>query len=275
MAHPGLNAQEDGHSSDNSDIPPPDGGYDLEIFVDRDRIIEYICQICHNVSRDCVEVSCGNGHIFCFECIKYHFEINGHSCPADRTQDINITQNDFVKRKILASNVKCKYNKFNCEWIGVLKNFDQHCINCNYKPIACKYCKMDISLTAINEHYLQCNEYLVKCSWCNNMYRRKILNNHITNCYCKPINCPNNGCSKQIESNKLQEHLENECLERIIICPSFQKFGCQQKIKYKDAEKHNNEQQLHHLQLQMQWVLMENNNKSQQISQLKSHVLQV
>eukprot|EP01083_Nonionella_stella_P023591 65270_1 len=100
-------------SADYGDISrPPTGGYDLEIFVEKDKIEQYICQICQHISRDCVEVSCGNGHIYCNSCIRYNFKINGHSCPADRAKNITITANDFVRRKILASNVKCKHHKF-------------------------------------------------------------------------------------------------------------------------------------------------------------------
>ena len=98
---------DDDHKS-TSPPSPPAGGYALELFVNT-KMVEYICQICHDVARDCVEVSCGNGHIFCNDCIRYHFEINDHSCPADRAKNISITHNGFVRRKILAADVRCKY----------------------------------------------------------------------------------------------------------------------------------------------------------------------
>eukprot|EP01084_Bolivina_argentea_P146233 256123_1 len=261
-------------SADYGDISrPPTGGYDLEIFVEKDKIEQYICQICQHISRDCVEVSCGNGHIYCNSCIRYNFKINGHSCPADRAKNITITANDFVRRKILASNVKCKHHKFHCEWVGALRQFDHHVMHCKYKPIKCKYCKNSISSQMVSEHYAECDEYLVRCSWCNNMYRRKILNEHIDTCYMKPITCPN-GCNQRIVRNKLNKHIAEQCNERMIHC-SFHKFGCNDKIKHKDMHQHNTNMQLQHLQYQMTWILLENDNKTKQIAQLKCHISQL
>lgn len=118
-----------------NNVTTPLGGYDLAIFVNKEKISEYVCQICHYISRNCVEVSCGNGHIFCHECISYHFRVNNNSCPVDRKANIAITPNDFVRRQILASAVNCKYDEHGCQWTDTLRSFDEHIAHCEYSPI--------------------------------------------------------------------------------------------------------------------------------------------
>ena len=145
--------------NDNAVALQPRGGYDIDLFINRDKIDDYICPICTMVARNCVEVSCGNGHIFCKECIEYHFNVTGHTCPCDRVPNITKVNNDFVRRKILNSRVKCENatdddsdndnnnnnNNDNndqkidgCRWVGPLSQYDNHLRNCEYKMVLVK-----------------------------------------------------------------------------------------------------------------------------------------
>lgn len=272
---------------------PPTGGYDPDLFVDKDKIGEYICQICHEIARDCVEVSCGNGHIFCNDCIRYHFEINGRSCPADRSRNIKLAPNDFVRRKILSSDVHCKYNKFGCQWIGALRQWRHHWESCTYapikverffvslysiashvlSPIQCQYCQMEVSSKLLDEHMEHCEEFLVACPWCNTMFCRKLLSEHMTSCYCKPKRCPN-GCSIELPGNTLKDHLDHHCPERLVDCP-MNRYGCSVQLKWKEISQHLESQKLEHLESQMEWVIQQNVQKTQQITALQSRVVQV
>merc|ERR1719242_705908 len=262
-----------GEEQPESAPAPPTGGHDPELFVDKDKIGEYICQICHEIARDCVEVSCGNGHIFCNDCIRYHFQINGRTCPADLARNIKLAPNDFVRRKILSSDVRCKRHPFGCDWVGALRQLESHVESCSFEPIRCKYCKMEVSSKLMDQHLEQCDEYLVRCSWCNNMYRRKILNEHTMSCYCKPTQCPN-GCNAEIPSNTMKNHLDNDCPERMVECP-MQCYGCNVKIKWKEISGHLESQKINHLELQMTWMLQQNAQKTEQISILQSRVVQL
>ena len=95
----------------------------------------------------------------------------------------------------------------------------------------------------------------------------------MSSCYCKPVSCPN-GCNVEVIGNKLQQHLEKECIERIVNCP-MHKYGCQAQIKYKDLNAHNSQNQLEHIQHQINWMMLENECKNQKISELECQISQL
>ena len=56
------------------------------------------------------------------------------------------TSNKMIYRILLKSKIKCPYN---CEWKGILKDYDEHIKICDLKIHECKYNKIGCKFTGI------------------------------------------------------------------------------------------------------------------------------
>lgn len=92
-------------------------GFPRELFVDKDKIEDFICAICTDVCRDAVETPCT--HIFCASCLNTALAIKSE-CPLDHRelQSGAVRVAGFVRRKVLDLDVMCPYNARGCAFVG-------------------------------------------------------------------------------------------------------------------------------------------------------------
>ena len=91
-------------------------GWDLDRFVDKDRIAEHlICSICTEVMEDPLQTPCE--HSFCKECINRWLSGGQRVCPVDRQQLTAATlkpPNRILKDIQNSLTVRCKYYGEGC-----------------------------------------------------------------------------------------------------------------------------------------------------------------
>jgi len=122
-------------------------GWDQSIFLEQQRSEDYICSVCTDVMRDCVETDCG--HMFCDACVTSALK-EKQECP-DCREKVTLTTLSPIKsirRKILSLRVKCTGSEDGCSWIGMLKDLhlhEQECKesvqekNCRYLKYGCTF----------------------------------------------------------------------------------------------------------------------------------------
>lgn len=123
--------------------------------------------------------------------------------------------NTSGKKSIDELIVKCS----GCEWEGSVSMWlDHHLLNdCPFRNIKCEHCKEKMVYYEKESHEKKCKKILVPC--------------------------PNSECSKQVLSRGLKKHL-NTCPHTEVSC-KFQKIGCNIKIKRKDVEEHERDNEVH------------------------------
>jgi len=133
-------------------------GWDQSLFLEQNRTEDYICPICTDVMRDCVETDCG--HLFCEACVITALK-EKQECPEcrERATEDSLTQIKSIRRKILSLRVKCGGYIKGCEWTGMLKELTNHEHECKAweekKP--CRYaiygCKFKSNGLLMEAHY--------------------------------------------------------------------------------------------------------------------------
>merc|ERR1711871_864143 len=90
---------------------------------------------------------------------------------------------------------------------------------CPNRPLPCKWCKENFMAKDIKYHERHCDSKLILClNGCGEEILEKMQASHTENCTHKQITCPNN-CGRSTKLCDLNEHLLNQCDERMIICP--------------------------------------------------------
>lgn len=132
-------------------IKQPLKEYDASIFSEENQANTYLCTICQYICHDVVSVECGNGHIFCRQCMEQYVK-HSNQCPNCQKPITSIHDAKFVDRLIQSLEVKCvscipSYilpfsNKISqCKWKGALREVDKHYqTQCQYTIMKCKKC---------------------------------------------------------------------------------------------------------------------------------------
>ncbi|AYV81063.1 MAG: putative TNF receptor-associated factor 4-like [Harvfovirus sp.] len=97
------------------------GGFEFDST--RDDLKEFICGICHLLSRGPSITNCM--HLFCASCINQNQRITKtNTCPNCRGQITYLVENNQIKNFIERQITKCQF--VNCEWKGTVEAFLKH-----------------------------------------------------------------------------------------------------------------------------------------------------
>eukprot|EP00483_Globobulimina_turgida_P003350 UN03356 len=91
---------------------------------------------------------------------------------------------------------------------------------------------------ALTEHYKECLFYPINCDECNKkaILRKDMTCHMLRQCPMTRINCTQN-CGATIFRKDKDSHVMNDCSETLIEC-TFRRFGCLERFKKKDKNKH-------------------------------------
>ncbi len=96
---------------------------------------EFECTICLNILKEPHLNNCCGQH-FCQQCIQRIID-EQKPCPLCNKADFIVILDKKTERKILDLQVKCRQHSNGCEWLGELRNLEQHCDKCAYTKVDC------------------------------------------------------------------------------------------------------------------------------------------
>ena len=88
------------------------------------------CRICGHIAKDPYISECN--HLFCYKCLLY-LPSNQFICPSSDSKVIDRRKckqfnNEYYVNTIV---VNCADQGFGCQWVGLLKDFEEHYQSCH------------------------------------------------------------------------------------------------------------------------------------------------
>jgi len=115
-------------------------GWNIDIFKNEVIASNYNCNICNNICRRAVELSCdddtGNHDVlYCESCLCDYLSSNNNQCPINPNHlNTNYNVARIIRKQINNLSVYC-YNKTECEWNGKLNELSEHWKQCKHRII--------------------------------------------------------------------------------------------------------------------------------------------
>ena len=103
-------------------------------------------------------------------------------------------------------------------------------VNC---PLATRGCEWNATLSEVSQHLDVCQEFIIECKYdCGVIIKRCELNNHCNNeCLNREVSCEH--CQSMIVYKELNQHFK-ECPEFPLLCPN----NCATSLKRKQIDSH-------------------------------------
>ncbi|XP_002165877.3 TNF receptor-associated factor 6-A isoform X1 [Hydra vulgaris] len=83
---------------------------------------------------------------------------------------------------------------------------------------------------AILQLKVRCNNFSKNCQWTGEL---KAINNHLTSCQYQEVKCSYTQCSTSLLRKELSDHMETQCIYRLVICQH-----CNKKIQLCEKQIH-------------------------------------
>jgi hypothetical protein len=210
----------------------------IEDFIpnERERVKDFICEICRRVLTDPLGDSCG--HAFCLSCYLAYPGSSDSLCPISH-QKTTIQQMDYVLNKLSEKYVYCSNRHDGCQWEGRLGELSAHIgKDCMKQVVECvfKRCSLRIFREQQSFHSIICDFRDYKCEYCSEIISYLDKLEHYDQCGRYLIVCPKN-CGTYVERKGMDSHLASECNLCVITCP-YIGVGCQTSIFKKDLSEH-------------------------------------
>ncbi len=222
-------------------------GYDAE-FVEPPKELQADCSICLSILRDPFIVNCC-GMSFCYLCIKPIVDLRKPQCPLCKGNPKPLAEDKRLSRQLSQRKVFCSNKKLDCEWIGLLADYDKHLNSasnppenrlegCSFVKIKCLYCDEHFTRGELVDHEDNCPQKIYNCEFCNSFTDTKYVlsNQHYGVCDRYPVDC-SNECGKRFPRFKLKPHLSDDCPITTVNC-DYQYAGCEAWLMRRDLEDH-------------------------------------
>eukprot|EP01084_Bolivina_argentea_P263119 445229_1 len=89
-------------------------GWDIGLFEDENKASSFLCEDCHSICCDAVELGCDHDDAdicsFCKECLEDLVKKNSGKCPINQHDHPMISSSRFVRRQILKSQTMCPHS---------------------------------------------------------------------------------------------------------------------------------------------------------------------
>lgn len=158
----------------------------------------YMCSKCQNVfCRDCA-----------LQC-KQKYQQCPMRCP--KPFELIAVDNLIVKDQIKKIRLFCQYKTFGCKVTPLFIEKDEHEKVCEFKPIKCPICAMEVSRSKLINHYFRsCQKFVVKCPNCEKNCSFSEFAKHIEICEKDFMHCE--YCFKKVKIIKSDfENNFNNC----------------------------------------------------------------
>ena len=267
------------HEQPNLNSPRPAAkkrvvGFDCE-FVERPpKAFQVDCPVCLLVVREPHQVTCC-GYSFCQPCIN-RVERDKKPCPTCNEAAFSVFPNKGLRRAIYEHQVLCGHQKLGCQWVGELRELDDHLnespilgrqfVGCEFAEVECNDCGKSFQRQHFKAHQLE--QHLFSCEYCHNYesYFEDVVKNHYPICGFYPVPCPNE-CGVYPERENLDHHVSKECPLTVVYC-DFHYAGCELQFLRIDMPAHLTENLVPHMAQLATYNQKKVQEKDQQIMQL-------
>eukprot|EP01084_Bolivina_argentea_P115671 205665_1 len=261
-------------AADENGAESQDHAWPTSLLLNQAYAQTFQCTICNHIPKSCMTNE--DGDVVCNHCANNMDNVVS-SKPIQKMINklktrclTTINDNNNVEgTNVMATQVKDNQ----CDWTGMISEYDEHSKECPYLVIVCQECKsFKCQRKLLKDHVAECPQISINCPLsCGLSILRKNIENHLSaDCAEQLLYCCNDDCKIQIKRKDFSQHINRECDDRIVEC-EFIKYGCSVKqIKASELENHMNEYKVDHLSNKLDFVttqLMEQNNI---ISELKS-----
>ena len=211
---------------------------------------DYICKHCDTVAREPNITSCC-GESLCQSCVAT-INHNKSQCPSCGQTDFSAFLHQKYKAKISALRIRCTMKVQGCEWIGELKQLEEHLDiaegDCMYVTVDCpQNCENQVQKLNMDKHIKEeCPNRNYTCPHCSLQDTFRAVNEHFAICQYYPIVCANR-CGATFERGELEDHRKMCSLEKIDCEFSF--AGCKTEFMREQRDEHMSKEQLKHLSL--------------------------
>ena len=220
--------------------PVNNQGYPLTLFLG-EIPDKYKCVYCHKVAREIHMTECCRRQV-CLSCINPYY-LNNQPCPHCQEKDFSIMPLKKDNKKIANLGVNCREKEKGCEWIGKLKELDDHLHKeedgCEYSPRECPKCRSLVDRCKMANHLKEsCLNRDYNCPHCGYQSTYDFVTRaHKPDCSNWPVPCPNQGCAVTCERNVMDYHKREGCQEQFIDC-DYKHAGCDVKYRRKNKDEH-------------------------------------
>lgn len=210
---------------------------DLKALDYEDEVDEnLICPICRLPLVSPIITNCD--HVFCQKCIIQAHSINP-VCPIDRLPlklaDETQSAPKIVHNQLDNLRVRCPNASRDCSLVVARSLVENHVARyCDKTLVSCPHPSCQ-KMVARKDSGKGCLHYDVKCEYCDSFYEKAGLEQHQDNqCTNRKIIC--GLCQTEYVRHKQDEH-EKECPEAQISC-KFVSFGCHTLTRRKHLNEH-------------------------------------
>jgi hypothetical protein len=158
--------------------------------------------------------------------------------------------NNALKREVLSLKIKCDQHGKGCEWVGELRNRNEHSVHCEYIDEECSnMCGEMVIRKAMTVHKeKQCQRRKASCGNCGLSMEWKKLPDHYKKCHMYPVNCIH--CGELLARYRMVQHTgrQGTCSKSSLSC-DFEEIGCQFRGTRKELAKHMEANAVSHLSL--------------------------
>lgn len=177
-----------------------EGGYACDFVEEPAKELQTECSICLQVLCKPDMVSCC-GEKFCHTCIEQVMSKN-KSCPNCNCSQFTTMADRKLERELNGLKVYCTNKNIGCDWIGYLRDLDEHCNSSKSAP--------GIWTTSVS--LLEgCSHETVWCTKCKEGILRSKFDAHVLKgCSTPEGECLFNyaGCNVKVSSKDMKHHLE-------------------------------------------------------------------
>ena len=118
-------------------------GYECSFREKLSSDVQTECSICLHIPREPYMVGCC-GNRFCRDCIEPIRRTAG-KCPLCNQVGLQTLPDKQLERLLNDKSVYCSFRDSGCDWVGKLKNFDEHYKECVFNcSVQCPYCNKPI-----------------------------------------------------------------------------------------------------------------------------------
>jgi hypothetical protein len=159
----------------------------------------------------------------------------------------------MTKREILNLKIKCDEQQDGCEWIGELRERDEHNQTCGYVVVPCDNDCNEMVMRKDRKHHKEnlCCRRIVGCSYCDVQMEYQEISVHFETCTKYPVSC-HYECGMQIPRGEMDVHASREgsCSKSPLEC-DFAGAGCQFSGNRRQLQDHLEQNTVSHLSLVM------------------------
>ena len=225
------------------------GGYRKDILKEnlsnRDETF-LICGICKGIMREACLTSNGEQICSCCEVLSLSKQ----------------TPNEVVKKMVNSLKCCCPLLERGCEWLGTLKDCEEHLDTCGYvrdqcklgcgavlhrnklrahekekcpnRKVKCEHCIQYFKFRDLTTHHKECPKMELSCELaCGVVMCREDMVQHLKKECCMMVETCKLGCGMKMIRIELKIHLTDTCVQRMIQCEH-----CQRDIKFCDMSNH-------------------------------------